>query len=152
MTGVQTCALRSLNKIITTTACFFEAAKLGHLKPLWYFTAIHATVPVCAVVPHKPDIVLIHLVNGAYTQEGHLQWKDIQALVEHTISKDLPPCMVKTVTDKNYLMFCDQPEKNFITNLCITGSGIYVVVSDHASQIDTDLISFDKPSSALLFL
>jgi hypothetical protein len=68
------------------------------------------------------------------------------------VSKDPPPHMAKTVTDKNYLMFCDQPEKNFIINLCITGSGIYVVVSDHTGQIDTDLISFDKPSSALLFL
>ena len=60
--------------------------------------------------------------------------------------------MVLTITNKNYLMFCAQLERNFILNLCITRLGIYVTISDHAGQIDTDLVSFDQPSTILLFL
>jgi hypothetical protein len=142
-----------LNKIITTVACFFRNAGLNHLKPLRYFSAVHANTPIRgAIVDRKPDIVLIRLVNEQYTREDRLDWVDVQALVEHTTSKDPPIRMAKTIFDKNYLMFCDQPEKDFIINLCITYTGVYVVVSDHAGVIDTDLISFDKPSGALLFL
>jgi hypothetical protein len=60
--------------------------------------------------------------------------------------------MGKTVTEKNYLMFNVQPEKNFIINMCITKFGFAVVVSDRVGQIETDLFSFDRSTQALLFL
>jgi hypothetical protein len=142
-----------LNKMVTTFASFFEAAKIPHMKPLRHFSAIHSSIPISdGVVFRKPDIVLLRLVDGVHIRTGNVEWKDVQALVEITISKEVPQRMPETVTDKNYLMFCGQPEKNFIINLCITGLGIYVVVSDHAGQIDTDLIPFDRASSVLLFL
>jgi hypothetical protein len=138
-----------LNKIITTVACFFREAGVLHLQPLRYFSSLHSTIPVHgAPVDRKPDIVLLRLVDGAYTRKGKVEWKDVQALVEHTISKEAPIRMPKTVTDKNYLMFCAQPERNFIINLCITGIGIHAVVSDHAGQVDTDVIPFDRPFGA----
>jgi hypothetical protein len=144
-----------LNRIISTIASFLHTTGQNHIKPLRYFSALHASVCVHGEVDRKPDIVLVRLIHesdSSYTREGRLEWKDIQALVEHTISKEVPKRMPKTITDKNYLMFCDQPERNFIINLCITGSGCHVVVSDHAGQIDTDLISFSQPSTTLLFL
>ena len=141
-----------LNRIITTLASFFTAAKLHHLKPLRHFSALHANHPIANAVPRKPDIVLLRLVDHLYARTGKLEWKDVQALVEHTDSAEVPARMARTITDKNYLMFCAQPEKNFIINLCITGLGTYVAVSDHAGQVDTDLMSFDRPSSVLLFL
>lgn len=142
-----------LNKVITTVASFFEAAKLPHMKPLRHFSALHASTPISSeIVDRKPDIVLLRLVDGVYSRKGKVEWKDVQALVEHTISKEAPGRMPKTVIDKNYLMFCAQPEKNFIINLCITGLGIFVVVTDHEGMVDTDLISFDHSSTVLLFL
>ena len=142
-----------LNKIVMTAACLFDAVGQHHMKPLHYFSAINSNVHICnAALDRKPDIVLLRLVDGNYTRADHINWKDVQALIEHTTSKKLPKCMVLTITDKNYLMFCAQPERNFILNLCITCLGIYVAISDHASQIDTDLVSFDQPSTVLLFL
>jgi Fungal protein kinase len=141
-----------LNKIITTLASFFKAAKLNHMKPLRHFSALHANLPIDGAVHRKPDIVLVRLVDDVYARTGKLEWKDVQALVEHTTSPEVPARMAGTVTDKNYLMFCAQPEKDFILNLCITGLGIYVAVSDHAGQVDTDLMPFDRASSVLLFL
>jgi hypothetical protein len=143
-----------LNKIITTVTCFLHTSAIGqkHIKPLRYFSALHSSVPVPGAVDRKPDIALIRLIDESYTREGRLEWKDVQALVEHTISKEAPSRMPKTITDKNYMIFCDQPERNFILNLCITGSGYHVVVSDHAGQIDTDLMSFNQTSTVLLFL
>jgi hypothetical protein len=141
-----------LNRIITTVACFLRAAGQHHMKPLRYFSALHATTPIHGAVGRKPDIMLVRLVDGSYTRKGRLEWKDIQALVEHTISKDPPRRMAETVTEKNYLMFCAQPEKDFIISLCITRSGSHVVVSDHTGQIDTDAISFNQPSNVVIFL
>ena len=148
----ETLTTNFLNRIITTVACFFRAAGQRHFKPLRYFTASHANTPIHGSVSRKPDIVLVRLVDEVYIRKDRLEWKDVQALVEHTFSKDPPPRMAKTVTDKNYLMFCAQPEKDFIISLCITRSGSHIVVSDHAGQVDTDLIPFDKPSSVLIFL
>ena len=116
------------------------------MKPLCYFSTINSNVPICnAALDHKPDIVLLCLVDGDYTRADHINWKDVQALIEHTTSKELPKHMALTITGRNYLMFCAQPERNFILNLCITRLGIYVTISDHAGQIDTDLVSFDQP-------
>ena len=142
-----------LNRIITTLARFLHAAGQNHVKILRYFSASHSTVPIRdPTTDRKPDIVLLRLVDGSYTRDGRLDWKDVQALIEHTFSKDPPIRMARTVTDKNYLMFCAQPERNFIISLCITKSGVSVVVSDHVGQISTDTIHFDRPSSVLVFL
>ena len=141
-----------LNRIITTIALFLKTAGQIHFKPLRYFSASHSSTPIACSVDRKPDIALVRLVDEAYTREGRLEWKDVQALVEHTTSDEAPDRMPKTVTDKNYLKFCNQPERNFILNLCITRSGSHVVISDHAGQIDTAVMSFDQPSTTLLFL
>ena len=142
-----------LNKIVMTAACLFDAAGQHHMKPLHYFLAINSNVHIRdAALDCKPDIVLLRLVDGNYTRADHINWKDVQALIEHTTSKELPKLMALSITNKNYLMFCAQPERNFILNLCITHLSIYVAISDHAGQIDTDLVSFDQPSIVLLFL
>ena len=140
-----------LNRVITTLACFLHEAGQGQIKPLRYFTVLHASKPIAGLVHHKPDIVLARLLNG-YTQLGPFQWKDVQALVEHMTSKKPPSHMVNTVTDKNYLMFCAQPEKDFIISLCITGTGSHIVISDHAGQVETDVIPFDQTSATIIFL
>jgi Fungal protein kinase len=49
-------------------------------------------------------------------------------------------------------MFCAQPERNFIINLCITGTGFSVIVSDHVGLIETNVISFDRSTNVVLFL
>ena len=103
-----------LNKIVMTAACLFDAVGQHHMKPLCYFSAINSNIPICeAALDRKPDIVLLCLVSGNYTRVDHINWKDVQALIEHTTSKELPKCMALTITDKNYLMFCAQPERNF---------------------------------------
>ena len=103
-----------LNKIFKTAACLFDAVGQHHMKPLHYFSAINSNVPIHdAALDHKPDIVRLHLVDGDYTRGDHINWKDVQALIEHTTSKELPKHMALTITDKNYLMFCAQPERNF---------------------------------------
>ena len=109
-----------LNKIVTTAACLFDAVGQHHMKPLHYFSAINSNVHIHdTALDCKPDIVLLHLVDGNYTRVDHINWKDVQALIEHTTSKELPKRMALTITDKNYLMFCAQPERNFILNLLI---------------------------------
>ena len=58
-----------LNKIITTAAYVFDAAGQHHMKPLRYFSAINSNVHIHdAALDCKPDIVLLHLVNGNYTR------------------------------------------------------------------------------------
>ena len=90
-----------LNKIITTVACLFDAAGQHHMKPLCYFSAINSNVPIHdTALDCKPDIVLLCLVNGDYTRADHINWKDVQALIEHTTSKELPKRMALTITIK----------------------------------------------------
>ena len=142
-----------LNKVINDLDYFLNAANQKHLKLLRYFSSAHSNIPIRdALVDRKPDIMLVRLVDEDYTREGPLDWKDVQALIEHTISKDPPPRMGKTITDKNYLMFCAQPERNFIINICIINACFAVIVSDHVGQIETDLFSSDRSTNVLLFL
>lgn len=60
--------------------------------------------------------------------------------------------MGDTIIDKNYLMFCAQPERDFIINLCFVKKGFFVIVSDHVGQIESDHLAFDRPSDVLILL
>lgn len=148
ITEVKTAAL--LNRLITTAAHLLRASGLKHVKPLRYFSSLHANTPIPSEVKRKPDIVLLRLVDDVYIRTGLVDWKEVQALVELTTSKDVPTRMAETVTEKNYLMFCAQPDKDFIISICMSGSGFQIVVSDHAGQIDTNVISYE--TNPILFL
>jgi protein kinase-like protein len=140
-----------LNRMITTIACFLDSTKKTTLKPLRYFSDRHANTPMHGhPAKVKPDIVVAHLIDGC-TREGRLQWKEVQTIIEHTRSKSPPKRMAETVSVKSYMAFCNQPDRDFIPFLCITGSGIHIVLTDHAGQIETDLIPFDRTATTLIF-
>jgi hypothetical protein len=142
-----------LNRMITTISCFLHASGQTHFKPLRYFTATLKNTPITGdFLNRKPDIAVVRLVNGNYPQKEKLQWNDVQALAEQTISEDPPARMADTIIDKNYLMFCAQPERNYIINLCIVKKGFFLIVSDHVGQIETDRLAFDQPSDVISLL
>jgi Fungal protein kinase len=80
-----------------------------------------------------------------------LHWSDVQALIEHTRENKPPMRMPATVVSKNYQVFCSQPERDFIINLCITGEGFHIVVADHSGVVETDVIKITH-STTLLFI
>jgi hypothetical protein len=59
--------------------------------------------------------------------------------------------MIETIISKTYSTFCAQPERDFIINLCITGDGFRVIVTDHAGSVETESISFADNHSILSF-
>jgi hypothetical protein len=82
-----------LNRMIATIDAFLQATKepdLENFRPQRYFTALHSTTPIAgSKVKRKPDLVLVHLIDGCIRQ-GTLHWHDIQTLIEHTC-KVKPP-------------------------------------------------------------
>lgn len=141
-----------LNRMISTIAHFLEATNQTSLKPLRYFTAIHSTKPVKGhPIQRKPDIILLRLIDGHYPRDGPFNWSDIQAFIEHTKEKKPPTRLGKTVTVKSYLTFCCQPERDYVVCLCITGEGFHIVITDHAGQVETDVIPLDRNVSFMIF-
>jgi Fungal protein kinase len=49
------------------------------------------------------------------------------------------------------MAFCYQPERDFLPFICITRNHFYITVTDHAGQIETNPIPFDRTSSTLIF-
>lgn len=60
--------------------------------------------------------------------------------------------MPATIVSKNYLTFCAQSERDFLINICITGEGFHIVVTDHTGLIETDVLRFDRTVNASIFL
>jgi Fungal protein kinase len=139
--------------MIATIDMFLQATKepdLENFRPQRYFTALHSTMPIAgSKVKQKPDLVLVHLIDGCIRQ-GTLHWHDIQTLVEHTREVKPPMQMPETVLSKSYQIFCSQPERDFIITLCITGKGFHIVVADHSSVVETDVIKFTQYTSSVL--
>lgn len=92
----------------------------------------------------KPDVMLVRLVDGCL-REGNLWWREVQGLIETTVSKAPRMVMKDTIVTKSYLTFCSQAEKDFLS---ITGNGFHIVVADHAGMIDTDVLSFHRPTNS----
>jgi hypothetical protein len=133
-----------LNRTISTIAHFLDATKQVSLKPLRYFSAAYSNKPMDDhVIKRKPDIILVPLING-YLRDGEVGWHDVQAIVEQTREKNPPQRLPDTVSIKSYITFCSQVERDFFVALCITGKGFYIVITDHAGQVETDLISFSE--------
>lgn len=140
-----------LNKMTSTIAHFLRATKQSNLKPLRYFTALHSSTPVGgSSIKRMPDVVVTRLINGC-TRKGRLKWTDIQALIEHTREKKPPMRMPVTVNAKTFLMFCNQPERDYVVCICISGEGFHIVMTDHVGQVDTDVIPFSRASSVAVF-
>ena len=73
-----------LNQMVSTIFQFLCATKQTSLKPLHYFSAQNATQPVDShPIKWMPDITLLCLIDGC-TQDGHIKWHDIHAMIEHT--------------------------------------------------------------------
>jgi Fungal protein kinase len=148
LTDQTTCVF--FNRMISTIDHFLQATNepdLANLRPLRYFTALHSTKPVSgSTIKRKPDLILVRLIDGRL-REGTMQWHDIQALVEQTRETKPPMRMKETVSSKSYQLFCSQPERDFVINLCITGEGFHIVVADHSGMVETDVIKITQYTS-----
>ena len=102
-------------------------------------------------VKRKPDLVLVCLIDGCLRQ-GTLHWHNIQTLVEHTREPKPPMQMPETVLSKSYQIFCSQPEQDFIITLCITAEGFHIVVADHSSMVETDVIKIKTKYTNSVFI
>ena len=102
-------------------------------------------------VKWKPDLVLIHLIDGCLRQ-GTLHWHDIQTLVKHTCEPKPPMRMPETVLSKSYRMFCSQPERDFIITLRITAKGFHIIVADHSGMVETDVIKIKTQYTSSVFV
>jgi Fungal protein kinase len=100
-------------------------------------------------VKWKPDLVLVCLIDGCIRQ-GTMHWHDIQTLVKHTHEVKPPMRMPEMVLSKSYQIFCSQPEQDFIITLCITGKDFHIVVADHSSVVETDVIKITQYTSSVL--
>lgn len=141
-----------LNRMISTVAHFLDATKQVSFKPLRYFTSANSNIPLKGhVIKRKPDIILDRLIDG-YVPEGTLEWRNVQAIIEHTREKSRPQRMSDTVSSKSYLTFCTQPERDFLVCLCITGKGFHIVMTDHVGQVETDVIPFQIAGGSLIFV
>ena len=98
-----------------------------------------------------PDITLLCLIDGC-TQDGHIKWHDIHAMIEHTWEKKPPKQISDMVSVKSFLTFCTQPNRDFIPFLCTTGQGFHIVLSDHVGHIKTNVIPFSHSTGTLIFL
>jgi Fungal protein kinase len=134
-----------LNRTVSTIAHFLDATKQVSFKPLRYFSAAQAKRPLAGhVLKRKPDIILIPLIDG-YLRNGDLGWHNVQAIVEHTREKSVPQRLPDTVSTKSYIAFSSQAERDFLVSLCLTIKGFYIVASDHAGQVETELLTFTEP-------
>jgi len=141
-----------LNRTISTIAHFFHATGQIPLKPLRYFSAANSNKSLEGAIKRKPDIILVRLIDGQLRDGIQEEWHNVQALIEHTREKQPPQRMADTVSVKTYLTFCSQPERDFLVCLCITGKGFHIVLTDHAGQLETDLISFNRRFAFLRML
>jgi Fungal protein kinase len=146
----ETTAATFLNQMITTIAEFLDSTKKTSLKPLRYFSAVHANTPVDGTVKVKPDLMIVPLIDNCIRQ-GRLSWKDAHSIVELSQEKKVPLRMIETVRVKTYMAFCEQPERDFFPFFCITKDGFLIILTDHSGQISTDLIPFSRNASTLIF-
>jgi len=93
-----------------------------------------------------PDIMLLRLIDEC-TRSGPMSWDELQALVEHTISPKPTIWTVESTIAKDYLSLCAQPECDFLINLLFTGEGFHIIIADHTSLLETNVIPFDRISS-----
>jgi hypothetical protein len=141
-----------LNRMVATIGDFLEKTKSTSLVPLRYFSIRHATTPIKAnAAKLKPDVILASPIDSC-TQDGILCWKNVKCIIEHTREARTPNWMGKTVSNKSYLIFNNQPDRDFAPSFCITGKGIHIVVTDRAGQVETDLLPFDRTSTAVTFV
>jgi hypothetical protein len=136
--------------MITTIADFLDSTKKTSLKPLRYFSAVHANTPVDGTVKVKPDLMIVPLIDDCIRQ-GRLSWKDAHSIMEITQEKTVPLRMIKTVQVKTYMAFCEQPERDFFPFFCIAKDGFSIILTDHSGQISSDLIPFGRNASTLIF-
>ena len=138
--------------MIATINAFLQATKepdLENFQPQCYFTSLHSTRPIMgSKVKWKPDLVLIHLIDGCLRQ-GTLHWHNIQTLVKHTCEPKPLMWMPETVLSKSYQIFCSQPKRDFIITLCITAKGFHIVVADHSGMVKTDVIKITQYTSSV---
>lgn len=140
-----------LNRIITTIAKYLASTGTTPLKPLRYFTSIHASKSMKGSPTRvKPDIMIVPLIDGCIRQ-GNLSWTDAQSIIEHTLEVKPPSRMGQTVRIKSFMAFCHQPERDFLPFICITRNHFHIIVTDHTGLIETQAIPFDRTSSTLIF-
>ena len=140
-----------LNRMVTTIAQFLHSTKKTSLKPLRYFTSIHSDKALPGPARVKPDILIVPLINGCIRQGSGLNWRDAQSLIEITQEARPPTRMSNTIRNKTYMIFCHQPERDFVPSVCITKNNFHIVVTDHSGQIETDAIPFSRTASTLVF-
>jgi len=144
-----------LNAMISTIVTFLDTQNthfLNGLRPLRYFTAIHSKKSIeDEIMSRKPDVMLVRLVDGCL-RKGNLWWREVQGLIEITVSKAPKMVMKDMIVAKSYLTFCSQAERDSLITLSITGNGFHIVVADHAGMVDTDVLSFHRPTNSLIFL
>jgi hypothetical protein len=151
--GEAKCA-NFLNQMISTMASFIQATgepSLKDFRPRRYFVPCQDTPVKGSAVLRKPDLLLVRLIDGC-TRGKSMTWIDVQALAETTRENSPPMRMKETMFTKNYLTFCNQPERDFLINLCFTGSGFFISVMDHSGTMETNPISFQMQHNALIFL
>jgi len=143
-----------LNRTISTVSSFIRATdepSLKDFRPRRYFVPCQDTPVKGSTILRKPDLMLVRLVDGC-TRSKSMSWIDVQSLAE-TTRENLPPMRMKeTMFAKNYLTFCSQPERDFLTNLSFTGSGFFISVIDHSGTMETNPISFQQQPNTLVFL
>jgi Fungal protein kinase len=140
-----------LNQMITTIADFQRSTGMTSFVPLRYFTDAHSRTPMLGGPRKvKPDIIVTPLIDG-YVQKGSIDWKDVKSIIELTQEKRPPTRMARMVSLKSYMTFCYQPNRDFIPFFCITHKAIHIVVTDHVSHIETNVIPFDCTATTLIF-
>ena len=153
-TSGETKCANYLNQMISTITSFIQATgepTLKAFKPLRYFVPCQDTPVRGSSVLRKPDLMLARLIDGC-TRDKSMTWNDVQGLAK-TTREEMPPMRMKeTLLTKNYLTFCSQSERDFLINLCFTGSGFFISVMDHAGIMETNPISFQLQPNTLIFL
>jgi hypothetical protein len=127
---------------VTTIAKYLLSMKATPLKPLHYFTLIHASKLLQGSPANvKPDITIVSLINSCIWQ-GNISWLDAHSIIKNTREVKPPIRMPKTVQIKSFMTFRYQPERYFLPFICITQNYFHFTVTDHTGQIKTNLIPF----------
>ncbi len=144
-----------LNQVVSTITKFLHDTKnpvLGRYQPLRFFSPIHANTPIQGTsLKRKPDVMVVSLVDG-HIKKGSMLWPDVQSFIETTREGRPPIRMKDTIVTKSYLMFCNQPERDFIISMGITSQGFKIFLIDRAGIITTDVIPFNYHNCALVFI
>ncbi|RDB15778.1 hypothetical protein Hypma_003707 [Hypsizygus marmoreus] len=145
-----------LNTIISTVAKWFENHPLADdgpvRKPLRYFSAGKKNKAIFATISHKPDLLLLPLLDGHLLDSNQVTWSDVYSVFEVTSSNCFTALMQRTLNTKRFLMGLHQGDRLYCPAMSIHDKRFRFMVSDYEGDVQTPLMTFGTDEGTKNFL